>query len=170
VPIAFNTIIAPGPDEQTAEFNLHAWLQREHRSLQERLRALRGTAEYGIQVFWDPASIAGKVIRENEELQQIVEKGRAQAGGAAYMHRHVIERRVKAQMEALAVHRLQWLYDQLKTCAERFQVEKAKEAGPGRQMIINLSCLMKFERYPELAAIVAKLSEEEGHTVRLVGP
>ena len=74
LPMNFNTIIIS--DEQTsAEQRLKSWLDAEYQSLKSRLDGLTGKAEYGLEVFWNPALVAKKLVLANpeiRELQQVV--------------------------------------------------------------------------------------------------
>jgi hypothetical protein len=166
--MAFDTIIAPGAEG--AEENLRGWLEKEHGALQGKLNALQGKGEYGFQVLWDPAVVARTVAQECQEIRCLTEELRSKPRGAAYMYRQKLERRLKEEMESRAYQGFQDLYAALSRTGSQVQVEKAREAEEGRQMIVNLSCLAPVERYSDLEALADQVSQREGYFVRLVGP
>ncbi|MDP2953015.1 MAG: GvpL/GvpF family gas vesicle protein, partial [Chloroflexota bacterium] len=53
LPMTFGTVIKGEPGTE-AERNTEAWLKQEYEVLKGRMEVVRGKAEYGVQVFWDP--------------------------------------------------------------------------------------------------------------------
>ena len=168
LPLTFNTIVVA--QEEGAEESLKAWLERDYESLKGRLDALIGMAEYGVQVSWDAAIIARKVVERNPEARKLEHEIEARSRGIAYMYRQKLESLLKKEMEARASAEFKQLYDRLSRCADKIHVEKNKEAEGTRQMLMNLSCLVPFERYPELKRELDKVSNAEGFFVRIAGP
>ena len=168
LPLTFNTIITTG--EKSAEENLVEWLETEYESLKERLDALIGKVEYGVQVFWDPTVVARKIAESSPEISKLQEEINSKSRGLAYMYRQKLERLLKGEMEARATEEFIALYDRIGHYVDNVHVEKPKEVGVGRQMLMNLSCLVSMERYPELEAELNRISEKEGYFTRLAGP
>lgn len=168
LPFTFNTIIAA--TDRSAEENLVAWLEKEYESLKGRLDALAGKAEYGVQVSWDPALVARKVAQTNPEIRKLEEEIVSKRRGLAYMYRQKLERLLKREMEAKATGDFKSLYVRISRCADNIHIEKTKEAENGRPMLMNLSCLVSTERYPDLQRELDKVGMMEGYFVRVAGP
>lgn len=168
LPMVFNTIVKG--DRYNAQENLTKWLEREHRSLQNRLEAFVGKAEYGVQVFWDPAAVGAEVAGKDPAIQMLEKDIENSPRGLAYMYRQKLERLLKKGLEARAVQEMENLIQRLNPCTDNFRVEKTKDGGDGRQMLMNLSCLVCNERLPGLEAQLDVLSKREGFSVRLAGP
>lgn len=168
LPMTFNTIIKAEGD--TAEQNLKAWLKAEYHSLQDKLKALAGKFECGVQVFWDPALIAKQVAATSPEIKKLEEEIRSKPRGLAYMYRQTLERLLKAGMEAWAAEEFKELYGRFSRPADLARVEKTKTGEEGRQMLLNLSCLVSAGRYADLGAELAQVGQREGFSARLAGP
>lgn len=169
LPMKFNTIIRG--EEGTAEQNLRAWLEKEYRSLKGKLEALAGKAEYSFQVFWDIAVVAKKVADASPEIRKLQEEISAKPRGVAYMYRQKLEAMLKKEMEAKAAEDFKQLYNRLNPWVDNIHVEKTKGAEEGRQMLLNLSCLVSMEKYPELEVeLNNQMGKMEGFSFRLVGP
>lgn len=168
LPLTFNTLI--DATDRSAEENLVAWLEKEYESLKGRLDALTGKAEYGVQVSWDPAVVARKVAETNPEIRRLEEGIESKPRGLAYMYRQKLERLLKREVEARAAGVFNTLYGRIGRCVEKAHVEKLKEAHDGHQMLMNLSCLVSTERYPDLEGELDKVGMMEGYFVRVAGP
>lgn len=169
LPLNFNTIVRAGNGGSASE-NLVAWLKAEQESLKGRLAAFKGKAEYGVQVSWDPAVIAWKTVEGSPDIRKLKEEMQSKPRGTAYMYRQRLERLLKKEMEAGASEEFKALYDRLRRVAENIRVDKIREAREGRQMLMNLSCLVSVGRYPDLETELDRISTKEGFSVRLVGP
>lgn len=168
LPLTFNTIITA--TERSAEENLVQWLETEYDSLKGRLETLTGKAEYGVQVSWDPAVVARKVAEASTEIKKLEEEIGSKPRGLAYMYRQKLEKLLKKEMEVRAEKEFKDLYGRLSRCMDDIHVEKTKKAERERQMLMNLSCLVSAERYPDLEAELEVISQMEGYFVRLAGP
>jgi hypothetical protein len=169
LPLNFNTIIRAGNGSSASE-NLVAWLEVEYESLKSKLDALRGKAEYGVQVSWDPALIVRQSAQTSPEIGRLEEEIRSKPRGVGYMYRQRLEMVLKKEMEARASEEFRALYDELRGVVDNVHVERVKEVGKGRQMLMNLSCLLSMERCTDLGAALEKVSNKEGYSVRMVGP
>lgn len=169
LPMTFNTIVAPSV-EKTADENLLAWLEVEHDSLRKRVDHLEGKAEYGLQISYAPAVILRQVAEEVPEVRRLEEEAQATTSGLAYLYRQELERLLRREMERRVRALFTAVYERARSCTDRVNVEKVKNDTSDLRMAVNLSCLVAFERYPELKALADEVAGYEGHTVRLVGP
>ncbi|MFQ5873396.1 MAG: GvpL/GvpF family gas vesicle protein [Dehalococcoidia bacterium] len=169
LPLTFNTIIGAA-DGRNAEDNLAAWLGTEYELLKGRLEALAGKAEYGIQVFRDPEVVAGQVAKNSPEIRRLEEEIGSKPRGIAYMYRQKLERLLKNEIETRAAEEFKELYGGLSRCVDNIRVEKTKQARHERQMLMNLSCLVSTERYPDLEAELDRVGNMKGFFVRVAGP
>ena len=86
------------------------------------------------------------------------------------MYRQRLDRLFKRRVDALAAEESEALYRRIARCADSNRVEKLKDTGDGRQMLMNLSCLVATERYPVLKAELDGIDAREGFSVRVAGP
>ncbi|MBI4216864.1 MAG: GvpL/GvpF family gas vesicle protein [Chloroflexi bacterium] len=167
LPLAFNTIVAGG--ESRAEDDLRAWLEAERPRLAAKLKALAGKGEYSLQLFWDAAFKAHQAA-SSPELRGLETGQQAQTPGLAYLGRQRLEARLRRELEAQAEAVARHFHRQMAGLAEGLRVESAKPAGEGRQMLLNLSCLLSPESLSRLQAEAEGWSQREGYFVRLAGP
>ena len=169
LPLTFNTIIRV-EGGNSAQRNLAAWLEMEYSSLKGKLEAVRGKAEYVVQVFWDLALISRRTAESSPEIRRLEEEIGSKPRGLAYMYRQKLEAMLKKQVEARAEEECGGLLSRLSRCTENIHVEKAGKGEGGRQILVNLSCLVPGGRLTELEAEMDRITSIEGFSVRLVGP
>jgi hypothetical protein len=168
LPMAFNTIVQE--DESSVRQNLVRWVDGEQESLRARLQALARRAEYGVQVFWDGKQVIRGVRDDSAEIASLEEAIRSKPPGAAYMYRQRVEDLLRREIERRAAEEFGVLFERLQRCVDDVRVEKPKKGENGRQMLVNLSCLVSPERHPDLEAELAHIMATEGYFVRLAGP
>ncbi len=169
LPLSFDTIIK-GETEGSAERNVQDWLKQEYEGLKSKIEKVRGKAEYGVQVFWDPRVIAENLTRTSPEIRKLDEEIRLKPRGLAYMYRQRLENLIKREMESKADECFKDFYTRIRKHADDVRVEKTKKAEAGLQMIMNLSCLIYKDRYTELGEELDKINQLEGFSVRFTGP
>ena len=79
------------------------WLKDDYENLKEKLGKIRGKAEYGVQVFWDPKIIVGNVIEKSPEIKKLNEEIQSKPKGLAYMYKQKLGSLLKKEMELSAV-------------------------------------------------------------------
>jgi len=169
LPLSFDTIIK-GETEGSAERNVQGWLEQEHEGLKRKIERVRGKAEYGVQVFWDPKLVAQNLTQTSPEIRELDEEIRTKPRGLAYMYRQRLENLIKREMETKADECFKDFYSRIRRHADDIRVEKTKKAEQGLQMIMNLSCLVNRDRYTELGEELDKINQREGFSVRFTGP
>jgi len=169
LPLSFDTIIK-GETDGGAERNVKDWLKQEYEGLKSRIEKVRGKAEYGVQVFWDPRVIAENLTRTSLEIRKLDEEIRLKPRGLAYMYRQKLENSIKREMETKADECFKDFYTRIRKHADDIRVEKTKKAEAGLQMIMNLSCLIYKDRYAELGKELDNINQLEGFSVRFTGP
>lgn len=169
LPLSFDTIIR-GEAQKSAEQNVKDWLKQEYEDLNRRIEKLRGKAEYGVQVFWNPKLVAQNLAQTSPEIRNLEEEIKTKPKGLAYMYRQRLENLIKREMEAKADECFKDFYTRIRKHVDNIRVEKTKTAGQGLQMIMNLSCLVDRARYSELGEELDKISRIAGFSVRFTGP
>lgn len=169
LPLGFDTIIggAEGSDPQEM---VESWLAADYQSLKGKLEAVRGKAEYGVQVFWDTQVIARAITETNPELRQLAETVAAKPRGLAYMHKQKLEGLLRREMETEADRYFKEFYHRIKKHVCDLRVEKTKRSAGQQQMIINLSCLAYRDRSTELGEELERIERMAGFSVRFTGP
>jgi hypothetical protein len=168
LPMAFNTIIR-GSNTNT-QGSLGLWLETEYDYLKGKLELLKGKSEYGVQVFWDAVLVANKVAEANPEVRKLGAEISSMPKGMAYMYRQKLGSLLKREMESRAAELIKDLYSRFSGCACSLRVDTAKKSEPGLQMIMNVSCLVSADRYPQLEGEINMASQMEGLSLRLTGP
>ena len=70
LPLSFDIIIR-GEGESSTESSVQDWLKREYEELKRKIEKVRGKAEYGVQVFWDPKFIAQNLTQTSSEIGKL---------------------------------------------------------------------------------------------------
>jgi hypothetical protein len=169
LPVGFDTIIQ-GDEDKSPEENIKSWLKKDYANLKEKINKIRGKAEYGIQISWDPKVIADEIAKTNQEIRSLNQDINSKPKGTAYMLRHKLENLLKKEMEKRADLCFKDFYARIKKCADEIKVEKIKKTNEKRQMLMNLSCLVDKKKLKELGEELEKINEEEGFAVRFTGP
>lgn len=169
LPLGFDTIIQ-GDGTKSSNENMENWLKDDYDNLKEKMGKVGGRAEYGVQVFWDPKIIAEKIAEESPEIKKLDEEIKSKPKGLAYMYKQKLEDLIKKEMEDKADRYFKEFYEKIKPHADDLKVEKTKKAEDGKQMLMNLSCLLPKEANKKLGDELEKIDDMEGYSVRFTGP
>jgi len=159
LPLGFDTIIK-GEEDISPDENIRKWLEGDYANLKERIDKIRGKAEYGVQVFWDPKFVGDEIARTNEEIKNLNQEIKSKTKGTAYMLKQKLENLLKREMEKKADLCFKDFYARIKKCVDKARVERTRKMDEKKQMLMNLSCLVDKE----------KSKEAEGFSVRFTGP
>jgi len=169
LPLSFDTIIK-GELEKSAEQNMKDWLKQEYERFKGKIEKLRGKAEYGVQVFWDPKLVAQNLTQTSPEIRNLDEEIRTKPKGLAYMYRQRLENLVKREIESKADECFKDFYGRIREHTDDIRVEKTKKVEPSLSMIMNLSCLVYRDTYSKLGEELDKINRMKGFSVRFTGP
>ena len=169
IPLSFDTIVN-GQMAQDAEEKVRDWLEEEYPSLKAKMGRIRGAAEYGVQISWDPALIARSLTETNQELARLDAEMRSKPRGAAYMYKEKLASLLKKEMEAKADECFKDFYRRIMVHVDAIVVEKTKKADGDKQMIMNLSCLVNKGRVAALGEELGRINGREEFFVRFTGP
>lgn len=172
----FNTVLpfsfgclARGDDE-----SIRRWLQKNYESYKRELERLRGSAEYSIQIFYDPKVLENQVMETIPELKEIGEKIESMPKGKAYIFKKKFELSLK-----------QAIIDQLASLGEEFgtlirenvtqlkieeKIPYVPEKYTGKKLMVALSCLVIQENVEKLGQSLERINKREGFAVRFTGP
>lgn len=168
LPMGFDTIVKSG-DNISADDNLKKWLEDDYNSLKQKIDKVRGKAEFGVQICWDPKLISQKIVGENQEIKKLKEEIEAKPRGIAYMYKQKLENAIKKEMEKKADYYFKDFYSRIKKYVDDTRVEKTKKVEEG-QMLMNLSCLVYRDKTSELGKEIGKINKMDGFSVRFTGP
>jgi uncharacterized protein YajQ (UPF0234 family) len=169
LPVSFDTIIK-GEKDRGVEENVKNWLKEDYAHLKQKMDKMRGKAEYGVQIFWDPKFIADEIAKTNEEIKNLNHEIKSKSKGMAYMLKQKLENLLKKEMEKKADSCFKEMYTKIKMCVDETKVEKTKRIDDKSQMLMNLSCLLDKEKYKELGEELEEINKQEGFTVHFTGP
>jgi hypothetical protein len=168
LPLGFDTIIK-GEEDKSAEENIQNWLKEDYAKLKEKMDKIRGKAEYGVQIFWDPKFIADEITKTNEKIKNLNQDIKSMSKGMAYMVKQKLENLLKKEMEKKADLYFEDFYARIKKCVDEIRVEKTKR-DEKKPMLMNISCLVDKQKAKELGEELEKINKEEGFAVRFTGP
>jgi hypothetical protein len=169
LPSGFDTIIK-GDETLSAEENLKKWLREDHENLKAKLEKVRGKAEVGVQIFWDPKVIAESLMETSEEIRKLNEEMRGKPPGMAYFYKQKMEQALKKEMDEKADNYFKNFYGRVKKYADDIHVEKTMKIDKDKQMLMNLSVLVHRDKIKLLGEELAEIKEIGGIDVRFTGP
>jgi len=169
LPLGFDTIIR-GQGGSGPQQNVENWLAADYQTIKRKMEAVRGKAEYGVQVFWEPQVIARRIAETNAEIGRLEEEIKSKPRGLAYMYRQKLENALKREMEAKADECFRDFFSRIKKHVCDLRVEKTKKTDDDRQMIMNLSCLVDGDKSTHLGEELEAIDKMEGFSVRFTGP
>jgi len=168
LPMSFDVIIK-GENKDPKE-NVVKWLGEEYEAFKEKMKALEGKQEYGIQLFWNREEIGEKFARSSEEIARLRKEKARVSEGKAYFTEQKIKKELKCRLENEADKRFKEFYSKVKEHTTNLKVEKVKKAQGDEQMIANLSCLVPDKKVKELGAALDAINNQDGFKVRFTGP
>ncbi len=169
LPLGFDTIVNVERDGGPRKSIGH-WLAGEYDNLRRKIEAVRGRAEYGVQVFWQPQVVARDIAANSAEIRQLQEEARSKPGGTAYLLRQRVESALRREMETRASACFRDFYERIKQHACDVRLERTKNDTGDMQMIMNLSCLVDRQRSAELGQELEGIDRMDGFSVRFTGP
>jgi hypothetical protein len=168
LPFGFDTIIK-GEENKSAEENIKNWLKQEYINLKGKMDKIRGKAEYGVQIFWNPKFIGNEIAKTDEEIKRLNQDIKSKSKGTAYMLKQKLENLLKKEMEEKTDLYFKDFYARVKKCVDKIKVEKTKR-DEKKPMLMNLSCLVDKKRSKELGEELEKINDLEGFAVHFTGP
>ena len=169
LPLGFDTIVRDQEGSDSRE-SVETWLATDYQSLKRKMEAVRGKAEYGVQVFWDARTIAKSIAETSATMGRLEDEIRSKPRGLAYIYRLKLENALKREMEAKADQCFRDFYKRIKKHVCDLRVEKTKRTGHDSRMIMNLSCLVDRDKSTELGEELESIDKMEGFSVRFTGP
>jgi hypothetical protein len=164
LPMGFDVIVA-GAAGRSAEANLIGWLGEHYPALRERLRALAGRAEVGVQVLWNLEALDGTPAASSPGPEP---RARGHAFFAEQQHR----RQLRDQLVRKADADSSRYFGQIAALADDVQVNEPRQikGHQPRQMILNLSLLLARDSIPRLGDYLETVGREQAVEVRFTGP
>ena len=170
IPMGFDTIIC-GKEDADPKENIKKWIEADYDNLSSKMGKIRNNAEYGVQVFWETSILAKRISAESVEIKRLQEEIRTKPRGIAYMYRQKLEELLKNEMAKNADQCFQEFYEKIRPYTQDLHVEKTKAAEEeGKQMLLNLSCLLPKDRSKKLGEALEEIDGREGFSVRFTGP
>jgi hypothetical protein len=168
LPMAFDMIVrgAPGGGAVAA---LRDWLDERRDRFARLLDRLAGKAEYGVQVLWDRQVIAARLVESDDELHKMQNEAQDKPKGLAHLLQQKLAKTVRAAMEKQADLFAQDFYGRIRQCVEDVRVDRLKRVDGGKQMLLNLCCLMQ-EGSGDLGRVLDDIQQTKGISVRFTGP
>ena len=153
LPMSFDVIVSGGHG-RTAEANLTCWLGEHHTALRDRLRALDGRAEVGVQVFWAAEGTADAA---------------SPARGREFFARQQRQRLAREEFEHRAGRQRRRHLGDLATLADEVHVNELRPVQ-GRVMVLNVSLLVAKAEIPRVGSYLEEVDQGPGVEVRFTGP
>lgn len=172
----FNTVLpfsfgclARGDDE-----SIRRWLQKNYESYQRELVRLKNSAEYSIQIFYDPKILEKRVIETIPELKEIDQKIESMPKGKAYIFKKKFELGLKQAVNDHLANMGKEFGKLIKENAIQTIVEEkvpyVPEKYAGKKVMAALSCLVAQENVESLGQSLERINKREEFAVRFTGP
>jgi hypothetical protein len=168
LPMAFDMIVR-GASGGTAVAALRDWLDERRDRFTRLLDRLAGKAEYGVQVFWDREVIAASLVQRDDKLHGMQKEALNKPKGLAHLLQQELIKAIREAMEKQADLFAQNFYASIRRCLDDVHVDKLKKVDGGKQMLLNLSCLMP-EGSGDLGRALDDIQQTKGISVRFTGP
>jgi len=128
LPMSFDTIIQDTV-EGSAEDNIRKWLVEEADDFNKKLDRVRGNEEYGVQVFWEPNTIARVISQTNQEIITLEEEIKSKSKGLAYMYKKHLEKILRQEMGEKAENYFKDFYHRIEGCVSELKSGEDKNRG-----------------------------------------
>lgn len=168
LPFGFGRIIT-GTEGSAPDENLKDWVEKNRSRLKEKIDKVRGKDEYGIQVFVDTSSVASD-LELSPEFAVINEARQRASEGLAFLYQEKLKGLLRAELEKKAGEYFDVFYSKIKDLADCVKVESVKKTASGKQMIMNLSCLVSKDKVHELCEVLEDIEKDIRFSVRFTGP
>ncbi len=169
LPMSFDMIIE-GKNGQDSEQVVKEWLEKNYDTFMEKISGLKGKQEFGVQVFLDTELLSAELLEKDEELRERKKEIDAKPEGIAYMERELLKDSLKEKIEATADQYFREFYSMIRKWTDDIVIGKVKKAGGNKQMLMNLSCLVRKDMVEEVGKELEKIENIKGITVRFSGP
>ncbi len=169
LPMSFDMIIE-GRNGQEPEQMVKDWLEKNYDNFMEKISKLRGKQEYGVQVILDTESLSANLIETDEKLKKKKKEIDAKPEGIAYMEREILKDLLKERIEEAADQYFREFYGRIRECTDDIVIGKVKKVGGNKQMLMNLSCLVRKDMVGELGKELEEIENISGMSVRFSGP
>ncbi|MDD3051594.1 MAG: GvpL/GvpF family gas vesicle protein [Candidatus Cloacimonetes bacterium] len=168
LPFSFGCV-ALGDDE-----TIRSWLQKNYEPFKSELDKLNGTAEYLVQIFYDPKILAEKVLKDNPELQALNAKIEGMSKGKGYILQKQFDVRrdqaITQELSKLGAEFGRAIHENVKEMIPEEKKSKVPEKFKGKKSVITLSCLLSNENVENLGQVLEQINGHEGFAVRFTGP
>ncbi|MDD2339689.1 MAG: GvpL/GvpF family gas vesicle protein [Methanosarcina sp.] len=153
---------------------IRSWLQKNYRVFKSELERLNDTAEYLVQIFYDPKVLTEKVLKDSSELQEMNAKIDGMSKGKSY----ILKKQFDVRLDQAIIKELSRLGTEFgkainENVKETIHEEKrfhVPEKYKGKKSVITLSCLVSNENVENLGHILKQINQREGFAVRFTGP
>ncbi len=169
LPMSFDMIIE-GNNGQEPEQTVKEWLEKNYENFMEKMSGLKGKQEFGVQVILDTEILSTKLIETDERLLEKKKEIDKKPEGIAYMERELLKDLLKQKIEEEADQYFREFFSRIRKCTDDIVIGKAKKVGGNKQMLMNLSCLVRKDRVEELGNELEKIDKIDGIAVRFSGP
>lgn len=169
LPFSFDTIVI-GDEGADPKENMGKWMQKDYQNLKEKLNNVKGKAEYGVQILWDPEVMVERIAEDAPEIKSLKEQLKSKPPGTAYMYEQKIKNLLRREMEKCADEYFKDFYARIKKEVFDVCIGKVKKTEDNLQMLMNLSCLVVKEDVRKLGLILDEIEKEKGCVVRFTGP
>jgi len=169
LPMSFDMIIE-GKNGQDPEQTVKEWLEKNYDNFMGKMSELKGKQEFGVQVILDTEILSTKLIETDEILLKKKKEIDVKPEGIAYMERELLKDLLKEKIEEAADQYFRDFFSMIRKCTDDIVIGKVKKVGGNKQMLMNLSCLVRKDMVGELGKELEKIENINGIAVRFSGP
>jgi hypothetical protein len=168
LPFSFDVILREGDSQ------IEQWLGRNYERLCERLDALRGRAEYTVQIFYDYDCLKARILSSDQELNDMQKRIENESKGKAYLLSKKLDQTLKREVAAEAGRLAEESLIQISEQADKFSVNDKPswiaENLRHMKLLASYSCLVHKDKVDRLGEILDAVNSLQGFRVRFTGP
>ena len=170
IPFTFDTIIKPEKGQDTTAV-LTGWLSNEYEIFLQKFEKIWGKKEYGVQIFVNRQKIQDTIIATNDFIKRLETQAKTSGPGKNYMIQQQLEKELKVAMDAKIAGIISEFTRKIQRYCDEIRIGKLKKGQmPKWDMILNCSCLVSYDNYEKLGAVLEEIEREGGLSVRFTGP
>jgi hypothetical protein len=168
LPFSFDVILREGDSQ------IEQWLGRNYENLWAQLEALKGKAEYTVQIFYDFDCLKARIMMVDQELSDLQEKIESESRGKAYLLSKKLDQKLKREVVAEAGHLAEEFLVQIKEQSDKLVVNDKPSWIPenfrDKMLMASYSCLVCKDKVERLGEVLEDINSLPGFCVRFTGP
>lgn len=169
LPMSFDMIIE-GKNGNNAEQSVKGWLEENYDNFLTKMTRLKNKQEFGVQIIFDTKELGEQLLATDTDLSNKRKEIDSKPEGSAYLEGEFLKELLKQKIEEKADQYFREFYNRIQECTADIVIEKTKKVGGSKQMLMNLSCLVRKDKVTELGQVLERIEQDFVVSVHFSGP